>query len=701
MIIKRKKQIVLICVFLLIICFITFIFSFKYKNTAWNLLDNMDSSAVQINGWMERNDYPYGYNVGIIEDEEVGKTILITPETSIDIRGFASAKTSNLSVSYEIHPWVAASSDGALLNIEITGDTLIKQNYTFDVTDKEQTQTISLKEYAGHNVIQIKVYVTNADGNNENCDWVILKDFCIRGGVFETEQSKFSKEGYVKSATYFANEWPINFWNSEMDNIDTDFQQIKNDGFESIILCIPWREFQPQTDPIQYNDYAFQNLDDVMKKANQWELGVYVRIGYLWDYYNDENDIVVDRYCRLMGDPLIQNAWYDYVSKMYETLKKYPQFRGGFLTWEDFYNNLGLCDQTDLNIRRENALIYGYQNWVATNYNLSEYNDKYSTNYSSYEEILMPSRNDPSMQSMYEFYDTFLNSILLKSQEQFPDLSMEVRLDWDVFYKDDGSMDYYTHIDTFSCMNSSFTTIMYGIPMGFENKGERVGFRDALHKTAHILSQYKQQNSGKPVYIDQFIFADNTPAFKNNAQIKESELNDYLKNISDTLIKYSDGYGIWTYRNYCANMLYNSQFALEEKNWDSTGAVLFEKQNSTGVCTLKTGGSISQIVPNIRNHFDNDIYFFEFEVTHLKIPGEITVTMGDSKQILYISELGRYELNFPKNSTFDLSFESNNCYLSIDNLKLYSQIQQGFLYDTENNELQCIEGIRNLNNSLN
>ena len=96
-----------------------------------------------------------------------------------------------------------------------------------------------------------------------------------------------------------------------------------------------------------------------------------------------------------------------------------------------------------------------------------------------------------------------------------------------------------------------------------------------------------------------------------------------------------------------------------------------------------------------------DIYFFEFEVTHLKIPGEITVTMGDSKQILYISELGRYELNFPKNSTFDLSFESNNCYLSIDNLKLYSQIQQGFLYDTENNELQCIEGIRNLNNSLN
>lgn len=697
----RKKQIILICTFLIIICSITSIYITKSRKTTWNLLDNLDSPAVQISGWMARDDYPYGYNVGKIEDEEVGKTILITPETSIDIRGTTSEELSKLTVCYEIHPWVAASSDGALLNIELLGERQEKQRYIYEVTAETQTQTISLEEYVGCDTFQIKVYVTNADGNNADCDWVILKEFYIRGGlVFDPEQAKFSKEGYVKSATYFADEWPINFWNSEMDHIDSDFQQIKNDGFESIILCIPWREFQPQISPIQYNNYAFQKLDDVMKKADNWELGVYVRIGYLWDYYNDETDDVIDRYCRLMGDAAVQNAWYDYVGKLYETLKKYPKFRGGFLTWEDFYNNLGVCDQTDHKLRIQNALLYGYQNWVAMNYTLAEYNDKYLTSYTSYEEIPIPSRKESSMQSMYAFYDTFLNTILLNSQEKFPDLSMEVRLDWDVYYNNDGSMDYYTHTDTFPCMNSSFTTIMYGIPMGFENKGERVSHKEALQKTEYILKQFKQQNGGKPIYIDQFIFADNTPAFKNDAQIKDNELNDYLTNVSEILMKYSEGYGIWTYRNYCANMLFNSQFALLDNRWNPKGDVFFEEQNFTNVCTLNIGGSISQIVPAIRNHFDNDTYTLEFEVTNLNTPGEIVVTFGNDKQTIHISEKGTYKLNFSKNSSFDLSIEASSSFLSIDNLKLYSQIQQGFLYDTNNTALNCIEGIRALNNNL-
>ena len=37
----------------------------------------------------------------------------------------------------------------------------------------------------------------------------------------------FGEEGYVKSATYFGDEWPINFWNSEMDNLQADMQQLQ------------------------------------------------------------------------------------------------------------------------------------------------------------------------------------------------------------------------------------------------------------------------------------------------------------------------------------------------------------------------------------------------------------------------------------------------------------------------------------------
>ena len=63
----------------------------------------------------------------------------------------------------------------------------------------------------------------------------------------------FASDGYVKSATYYGDEWNINFWNSEMEHLHEDMQKIKEDGFNSIILLIPWREFQPGLSPIAYN----------------------------------------------------------------------------------------------------------------------------------------------------------------------------------------------------------------------------------------------------------------------------------------------------------------------------------------------------------------------------------------------------------------------------------------------------------------
>ena len=50
---------------------------------------------------------------------------------------------------------------------------------------------------------------------------------------------------YLKSVTYFGDAWPINYWGTEDDNMGANFARIKADGFNSIILVIPWREFQP------------------------------------------------------------------------------------------------------------------------------------------------------------------------------------------------------------------------------------------------------------------------------------------------------------------------------------------------------------------------------------------------------------------------------------------------------------------------
>ena len=510
----------------------------------------------------------------------------------------------------------------------------------------------------------------------------------------------FGKDGYVKSATYFGDEWPINFWNSEMDNLQADMQQIKADGFNSIILVIPWREFQPETKPIIYNEYAFENLEKVMQAAAEEMLDVYVRIGYTWDFYEDENKNISHRFQLLMGDANVQTAWYDYVSKIRVTLEPFNNFAGAFLTWEDFWNLLGMCDETVEIVRREKAKFIGYQAWVKANYSLEEYNIKFGTNYSKYSKIPIPHRSEPAMEDMYAFYDNFLNTILRNSQNVLPNLSMEVRMDWDVVNKSDGQTDYYKHYSTFGCENSNYTTTMYGIPMGFENVGERVTYSEALEKTKYILEQLKLNNDGKAVYIDQFIFADNTPKFKNNAQMKEEDMNLYLENVADVLTEYSEGYGIWTYRNYCANMIYNSQFALAGEGWEYSSSVLFEEINDSTVCKLTDESHIKQNISGIRNHFDADEYIFEISVMEVEQPCEITVSMGEEQKELQISDTGEYTLTFDKGRSFDIVLEVESGEVAVDNVKLYSQIQQGFLYDENNNELECITGIRSLNSKL-
>ena len=62
------------------------------------------------------------------------------------------------------------------------------------------------------------------------------------------------ENGYLKSATYYSDEWVINFWNSESSHMEEELKQIAEDGFNSIILVVPWREFQPSMNPQRYND---------------------------------------------------------------------------------------------------------------------------------------------------------------------------------------------------------------------------------------------------------------------------------------------------------------------------------------------------------------------------------------------------------------------------------------------------------------
>lgn len=647
----------------------------------------VDITAVSFENTHSTDDNPWGVTAGYINDN-TQSLFFLTPNTRAAIE---VDKAGVLTFETKIHPAVASVSDGAGLLIWLLDDegNILGSKEVLVSTSQIGSQIYEL--YITDGTVQVLFSCNNGVNNDDSGDWVVIQ--------LQPIDSSFGKDEYVCSATYAGNEWVINFWNSEMDHLKSDLQQIKRDGFNSIIICIPWKEFQISTDPVEYNNYAFEKLNHVMMEASDAGLDVYTRIGYTWDYFNDNDEYIFDRYIGLLSNQTMLNAWKEYAQIIYQQLCDYDNFAGAFLTWEDFWGILAICDKDD-----DNRLMYsitsGYQEYAADKYTINEYNAEYGTSYRTFDEVMIPRRDAPDMWLMYEFFDTFLCNLLKDTQSVFPNISMEVRLDADPVTKDDGDKVFYSHDKTYGCEASDFTATMYSIPMGFENVGERVSASEALQHTDYILSNLLCNNGGKPVFVEQFLFNDNTPQFYYNAQIRSDEVDDYLNMTAEILHKYTRGYGIWTYRDYRNNMIYNPQFALEEKGWDIRGSIEFERINGSIACHIRAGDVLQQKIGIIRDHFPSDEYTLQFEITQCNNPGRLSIRIGEQVKTIEIKEAALIELAFNRGDSFDLSFEVECGEFYLDNLVLYSFIQEGNLYDVTGQEMEYISNIRNLNAQL-
>ena len=531
----------------------------------------------------------------------------------------------------------------------------------------------------------------------------------LAGGIVSLKNSSaghpstFGADGYVRSATYFGDAWHINFWNSEMEHLERDMKQIREDGFDSVILVIPWKEFQPGVEPVAYSDYAFDQLDRVMNAAGAEGLKVYARVGYMWDFVNDANEDIHERIIRLFHDRGTRNAWLEYLRTLYRRLSGHACFAGGFLTWEDYMPPfLGFSDAPSLQDRIDAAKRMGFQEHVRSQYPLKDYNKTFNVQYGSYDSIPYPRRTEPAIRAMYDFFDRSLNRLLADGQAVFPNLSLEVRLDGDPMFDAKGKpAGYYKHEATFPCQDADYTAAMYGIPMDFVNNGERVKAKEAMRHTADILHFLARHNGGKPVYIEQFLYYDNTPKFEHNARLEDGEIGKYLLTCPDVLRKYSAGYGVWTYRDYYDNRLYNNGFFLRERGWETEGNVAFEKTGDSTVCRLTAPALLRQQIPDVRDKQEEPELTVSFEVTECAAPNTITVIMGTQRQSMTVDRPGVYRTVFPhegKIRLFALELETGT--LAVDNLRLYSHIQNGLLYDPDNRPLAQRDNIKKMNEIL-
>ncbi len=664
---------------------------------AFDWIEGFDN--LELYGYGETDDNPWSSTVAKIDASgEVPGGIFITSGTGVGAN-VELKEGSTLEISAGIHPWVAEYSDGAVLEIQYLESGKKESKLLGEYEIKDQTQVsieVGLGEYANTKGI-IKVICSAEKSGDSSGDWILITRMNLGDGMYKQEGLRDGQGGFLCSVHYFADEWPINFWSCELLDIGQDFEQIVSDGFNSIILVVPWREFQPTFSPVSYNEDALEKLRMIMEKAEEYDLSVMVRVGYIWDYYQDEESQCTERFYDIVGNQEVQEAWFDYCETLYYVLNEYPNFVGGFITWEDFWSNIYLGDVLGEEEQIVRAERTGFQKWVRDHYSITQLKEQYGAAVKDYSEIGIPKKTDSMMELWYAFIDEFLMRLLEESQEYFPDLSMEVRTDWDIYYNTSGEQEYYQHNKTYPCADSSFTSIMYGIPQGCLNQGERLHYDEAMEKTEYILRSIMEQNQKKPIYIDQFLFADNTPGFEMNAQIYDDELEDYLKNVDSILEKYTLGYGVWAYKNYAANLLYNPQFGKDMEGWETDNSEIIVKDGNKKM-QIREGGQISQTIPGLRIQYPSPQYSISMDVI---VEGDtnITLVLGKETKTMKMQESGKISVKFTVDTPdwFSISADKD---IIVDNVKVYNHVQNGFLYDLEGNGQEALDGIRYLNNHI-
>lgn len=502
---------------------------------------------------------------------------------------------------------------------------------------------------------------------------------------------------YMIAAHYFAEEWPVNFWNSEWNTLQQDFTQIKNDGFQTVIIVVPWREFQPGISPVKYNESALDRLKYFFKEAEKCGVSVQIRLGYLNDYYGQDNP--AQRFYDIVGSQQVREAWYDYAKTIFGICGEFANFAGGFITWEDFWHNYALTDYVG---GQQNAQLFsesaGFPDYVKAKYSLEEFNKQYSVQFTDYSQIGVPSRRDSYAEEWFRFIDEFMVELLSETKKYFPDLTMEVRTDSDELFSKDGKAVRYSHEITYMCGDSPYTAIMYKPTQGVGIPDNKLSGKEALSALKKWLKGIYRKNGKKPIFIDQFLFVDNTPGFSEEEIIEDAKLDWYLRNCSTVLKQYTAGYGVWAYKEYGNNLLYNPQFANSLEGWETSGDVeCFESDDNGISLQMSKGSEIYQFVPSWHKTIqtEDNTYILSFKYKAGK-EGTVDIFVGGQKETVQVQGDGEIKLNFLDEEDMSVRIHTN-IEIVIDNVKLYNFVQSQQLYDMENNELKRIGAIRDLN----
>jgi hypothetical protein len=379
------------------------------------------------------------------------------------------------------------------------------------------------------------------------------------------------EDEYVRAAHWFGDGWAVNFWNTDLERrAERDFRRIREDGFNTLVLVVPWPGFAAEPNSGELDENRLERLQGLLRLAHSMQLQTVLRLSYAWD------SLAEDGSSRLLGlwtDDRVYQGWLAHLESLWNALGDEPNLQFGFFSWEDLWAVVSFSD-ADPAERLLAAQATGFQAWLRTHRDLGSVSERFGVEFAGWQEVPIPARREPAFKLFLEFIDSaWIQRFFLPAQQRFPRLSMEIRVDADPVWNGDELLDWHSHESAWNLPGADWTTIYWSPAMGGLNQGETLTPEEAAQRLEGMLGRIKQHTGARQIFIGQFLAEDFTPGYERNGRIPREQLGRFLDLAREPLYNLAGGYGLWAWMDYRHDAIANPEFHQGLDGWKASTSV--------------------------------------------------------------------------------------------------------------------------------
>lgn len=397
---------------------------------------------------------------------------------------------------------------------------------------------------------------------------------------------------YLRAVHYFGHAQPANFWDSaDLTQAPSHLARIRDDGFDTVIVVVPWRGFQRTVVPSTFDERCLGRLRRLLAMVQAAGLRSIVRVSFPWSGDPHSEGDFDERALALFTRQDTRQGWLEYLRVIRRIAEAFDGFQFAFFSWEEFPSLRELMQHRTPEKRLELAGTLGYRDYLAERFGLLDVRRLFNRDFASFDEVYVPLPDCEAFRTYHGFVNQALGTLLAHGRAAWPRLAMQVRVDLDAMHVKGQHVWLENDIRT----DDPGMRVTYYLPAMYTLPGETVlAAPRLLSNLERMLRRVTDGGRNRRHFLDQFIFHDESPQFQAWTKIAPGDIPAFLAGAGRLLRRYSRGFGFWHYFDYRVNHFYNASFLFGLEGWQSKGAVKLGEEGEPRFVVLAPGASITQ-----------------------------------------------------------------------------------------------------------